>query len=120
MPGDLGQPARPYSAPDQLGGNSPRQAEFASAANSTGDIAGNSALNADSERFNALVPRQVGLESVLQTAMPSFNGIGTSDQQRLLPTGQPGKSIMLPSQNGSSPASWQQAVYMHLNGDDEI
>lgn len=84
------------------------------------DSAGVSAMNADSERFNSLVPRQVGLSSVLQTAMPSMNGIGTSDQSRVLPTGVPGQSIMLPSQNGSSPDSWSKAIYMHMQGEDEI
>jgi hypothetical protein len=69
----------------------------------------------DAERWNALTPRQVGLSSVLQTAIPSMNGIGQSDQQRVLP-GPPGQSIMLPSQNGTSTDSWSKAAIMHLAG----
>ena len=88
--------------------------------NQSGDLAGNSAFNATADRWNMLTPRQVGLSSVLQTAIPSMNGIGESDQQRVLPGGRPGQAFMLPSQNGSSPASWQKAIYMNLQGEDEI
>ena len=106
---------RPYGSSEDLGGNAPRRAQFASGANGTGDIAGNSALNADSARFNALVPRQVGLHSVLQTAMPSMNAMSATDYERVLPGG-----YVLPTQNGSSPASYEKSIFMNLQGDDEI
>ena len=84
--------------------------------NQTGDLAGNASINADSERFNALVPRQFSQHSVLQTAMPSANGMSETDARRMLP-GMPG---LLPTQNGSSPSSYQQGIYMRLAGQNEI
>ncbi len=107
---------RPYGSPEDLGGALPRQAEFRTGANQTGDIAGNSSLNADSERYNALVPRQFSQHSVLQTAMPSANGLSETDAQRMLP----GLSTLLPTQNGSSPSSYEQGIYMRLAGQNEI
>lgn len=80
-----------------------------------GSAASSLSFAADAERWNALTPRQVGLSSVLQTAIPSMNGIGQSDQQRVLP-GPPGQSIMLPSQNGTSSGSWSKAAIMRLAG----
>ena len=84
-----------------------------------GDDPGNAAsslsLNADADRFNAAVPRQIGLSSVLQTAMPSANGMSANDYQRVLPGG-----YMLPSQNGTSADTYEKAIYMHLQGQDEI
>ena len=77
-----------------------------------GSAASALSLNADAEHWNALTPHQVGLHSVLQTAIPSGNGMSAADAQRLLP-GQLGQAMMLPSQNGSSPAR-QKAIYMRL------
>ena len=111
-----GQPTgRPYASPSDLDGNAPRQQEFMTGVNRTGDIAGNSAINANSARWNSLTPRQVGLTSVLQTAMPSLNARSESDYQRLLPGG-----YELPSRNGSAADTYEKAIYMRLQGQDEI
>ncbi len=110
-----GQPSRPYSGPGQLGGNSPRSAAFATGqAGDPGNTASVSSLNADAGRFNALVPRQFSQHSVLQTAMPSANGMSAADYQRMLP----GLSRPLPSPNGSSRDSYQKSLIMRLSGLD--
>lgn len=113
------QPGRPYGSSEDLDGNAGRQGEFTTGATQTGDLAGNSAINADSARFNALVPRQFSQHSVLQTAMPSANGLSAQDAERMLPGGQPGQSVMLPTQNGSSADTYEKAIYMRLAGLDE-
>jgi hypothetical protein len=114
---DAGQPTRAYSTPGQLGGNAPRTPEF-----STG-ISGNPASAAgslseitDSEKYNAMVPRQFSQHSVLQTSMPSANGYSTRDfQERMLP----GLAKPLPSVNGTSQDSYDKSLIMRLNGLDE-
>jgi hypothetical protein len=102
---------RPYGSPDDLDGNAPRQAEFMTGLNQTGDFAGNSSINADSARFNALVPRQFSQHSVLQTAMPSANGMSDTDARRMLP----GMHTLLPTQNGSSADTYEKAIFMRLS-----
>jgi hypothetical protein len=112
-----GQPTgRMYGSPADLDGNAPRQAEFMTGLNQTGDIAGNSSIIANSERFNAATPRQFSQHSVLQTAMPSANGLSATDAQRMLP----GMHTLLPTQNGSSPSSYAQGIYMRLADQNEI
>ena len=115
-----GQPARPYSAPDQLGGNAPRSAEFSTGANQTGDIATsagqNAGLNLSAAQFAGQTPGRVIQTSVLQPANPvSGNGMSSTDAQRMLP----GLSKPLSSPNGSSQDSWEQGIYMRLQGRDE-
>ena len=85
-----GQPARPYSAPDQLGGNAPRSAEFSTGANQTGDIATsagqNAGLNLSAAQFAGQTPGRVIQTSVLQPANPvSGNGMSSTDAQRMFP-----------------------------------
>ncbi len=112
-----GQPTgRPYGSPSDLDGNSGRQGEFLTGYAGSGDLAGNASINADSERFNALVPRQFSQHSVLQTAMPSANGMSETDARRMLP----GMHTLLPTQNGSSADTYEKAIYMRLQGQDEI
>ena len=111
-----GPTGRPYGSADDLDGNAPRQQEFMTGLNQGGDLAGNSSINADSARYNALVPRQFSQHSVLQTAMPSSNGMSETDARRMLP----GLSTLLPTQNGSSPSSYEQGIYMRLAGQNEI
>jgi hypothetical protein len=109
-----GQPVRPYAAPDQLGGNAPRSAEFATGqTGDPGNAASSLALNADADRFNAMVPRQFSQHSVLQTAMPSANGMSATDYQRVLPGG-----VTLPTANGSSQDSYEKSLIMRLSGLD--
>jgi hypothetical protein len=108
-----GTPGRPYSAPDQLGGNAPRSAEFTTGiTGDPGNTASVSSLNQDADRFNALVPRQFAQHSVLQTAMPSANGMSATDYQRVLP----GLSRPIPSPNGSSQDSYNRSLVMRLSG----
>jgi hypothetical protein len=119
--GFTGQPVRPYSAPDQLGGNAGRSASFAVGVQ--GDDSGNTAtslspdpaLNLSSQQFNAMVPKSAGQTSVLQSPLPGLNGMSQDDyNSRVLPGG-----VTLPSSNGSSQASYEQALYMRLAGRDE-
>jgi hypothetical protein len=117
MPGmtSSGQPSRPYADPGQLGGNAPRSAEMIKGVlGDPGNIASVSSLNQDADKFNALVPRQFSQHSVLQTAMPSANGMAAADYQRVLP----GLSRPLPSPNGTSADSYQKSLLMRLNGLD--
>jgi hypothetical protein len=114
---DNGLPTRPYAAPDQLGGNAPRSAEFNTGINGDpGNAASSLALNADADRFNAMVPRQFEQHSVLQTAMPSANAMSATDYERVLPGSQPGQSVMLPTVNGSSQGSYDKSILMRLQG----
>lgn len=112
-----GQPTRPYAGPG-TGGNLSRGGEFQTGLTGTGDpdsIASVASLNADADKFNAQVPRQFSQHSVLQTAMPSANGMAASDyEQRMLP----GLSKPLPSPNGSSQDSYQKSLIMRLSGLD--
>jgi hypothetical protein len=107
-----GQPSRPYSGPDQLGGNAPRSAAF-----SIGHLGdpGNAAtsLNQDSARWNP--PGGFRPTSVLQSVMRNPGGLGMSagDASRRLVTGQ-----YLGSVNGTSESSFQPAAMLRLNGDD--
>jgi hypothetical protein len=106
-------PLRPYSTPDQLGGNSPRSAEFATGqTGDPGNTASVSSLIQDADRFNSMVPRQFEQHSVLQTAIPSANGMAAADHARMLP----GLSRPLPSPNGSSQDSYQKSLLMRLSG----
>jgi hypothetical protein len=75
-----------------------------------------SSLVQDADRFNSLVPRQFEQHSVLQTAMPSANGMSAADYQRMLP----GLSRPLPSPNGSSQDSYNQSILMRLRGEPAI
>lgn len=108
-----GTPSRPYSGPEMTGGNSSRSASFASGITpDPGSAASVSALNGDADRFNAMVPRQFSQQSVLQTAMPSSNGMSMNDwQQRMLPGGS-----MLPTANGSSADTYEKSLVMRLQG----
>jgi hypothetical protein len=119
MPGmtSSGQPSRPYADPGQLGGNAPRSAEFTTGVlGDPGSTASVSSLNADADKFNALVPRQFEQHSVLQTAMPSANGMAAADYERMLP----GLSKPLPSPNGSSQDSYQKSLLMRLSGQQDV
>lgn len=113
MAGATGQPS---SSPDQVpNGAAGRTGEFSTGiTGDPGNIASLSSLNADADRFNAMVPRQFSQHSVLQTAMPSANGMLAADYQRVLP----GLSRPLPSPNGSSQDSYQKSLIMRLSGLD--
>jgi hypothetical protein len=111
-----GAPTRPYSTPGQLGGNAPRTPQFSTGiSGDPGSAAGSLSEIADSDRYNAMVPRQFSQHSVLQTAMPSANGMALGDyEQRMLP----GLSKPLPSANGTSQDSYDKSLIMRLNGLD--
>ena len=110
-----GQPTRPYAGPDATGGNAGRGGEFSTGiTGDPGNLAGVASEVANSERFNAMVPRQFSQHSVLQTAIPSANGMAAADYARMLP----GLSRPLPSPNGSSQDSYQKSLIMRLSGLD--
>ena len=68
-------------------------------------------LGQDSARYNAMVPKGIMQSSVLQPYRPSGNGMSDTDYERVLPGG-----MTLPTANGSSQGTYQQAVYMRLQG----
>jgi hypothetical protein len=114
------------TAPPRLPtGASSRVQSFSSGqAGDPGDIATSagqdSQLNLNAQQFAAQVPDRVIQTSTLQSPMPSANGLSAQDAERMLPGGQPGRPIMLPTQNASSPDSWQKSIYMNLQGEDQI
>jgi hypothetical protein len=114
-------PVRPYSTPDQLGGNTPRSAEFATGTMGDPDSAATATtrvgagLTEDSLQFNALVPAGVKPTSVLQPLRPSMNARSTSDYARVLPGG-----YTLPTQNGQSESSWEKSAYLRMQGQDSV
>jgi hypothetical protein len=112
---------RPYSAPDQLYGATPRTGEFntgqagddpGNAPTSAGQDAG---LSLSSQQFNAKTPKAVVQTSVLQPSRPSMNGMSAQDYERVLP----GLTKPLPSANGSSADTYQKSLIMRLQGQDE-
>ena len=109
-----GQPARPYSAPDQLGGATPRTAEMITGFRGDPDNAATS-LNQDSQRWN--LSAQFRPTSVLQPLMknPGGNGMSSSDAARRLPTGE-----YLGSINATSANSFEPAAMMHLTGHNTL
>lgn len=74
-------------------------------------------LGMDSQRFNAQVPKGAGHYSVLQSPLPGLNGMSQQDyESRVLPGG-----MTLPSSNGMGASTYQQAMIMRLQGNqDEI
>jgi hypothetical protein len=108
-----GQPSRPYSSPEQVpAGPAPRSAEFDRAGRRPGQPAKLSSLIKDADKFSTRCPSVRA--RVLQTAMPSANGMAAADYQRVLP----GLSRPLPSPNGSSADSYQKSLIMRLSGLD--
>jgi hypothetical protein len=109
-------PARPYST-HQLGGNTPRSAEFATG--TTGDpgsavtmtTRASTGLTEDSLQFNAMVPGGVKPASVLQPLRPSMNGMSAADYRRVLPGG-----YTLPTANGQSTSSYEASLPLRLSG----
>ncbi len=69
-------------------------------------------LGQDSARYNAMVPKSVVQSSVLQPSRVSMNGMSSSDYERVLP----GMSKPLPSSIGSSTQSYQDSMFMRLQG----
>ena len=112
-----GQSSRPYSAPDQLGGATPRFQEFTTGIQGDSDSAAtattraSTGLTADSLQFNSMVPVGVKPTSVLQPLRPSLNARSASDYQRVLPGG-----YVLPTQNGQSESSWETSNYLRMQG----
>jgi hypothetical protein len=115
-----GLPTRPYSAPDQLGGNAPRSAEMFKGANGDpGSIASVQTqpagihMSMNAQQFNAQVPRGVRPTSVLQSIESNPGGLGMSaaDAARRTVTGQ-----YLGSVNGTSQSSFEPAAMLRLSG----
>jgi hypothetical protein len=78
-------------------------------------------LGQSAAKFNALTPRGFSQHSVLQQPMPSTNGMGPRDAERIMPgMERGGRPIILPSQNGTSSNSWEQNTYRRLQGADVI
>jgi hypothetical protein len=69
-------------------------------------------INADSAKFNAMVPKGPQLNSVLQPPRASSNGMGQGDYARLLP----GMTKPLPSFNGQSPGNAEKSLMIRLQG----
>lgn len=120
LPSD-GQPSRPYSAPDQLGGNAGRSQELQLGINGDpGNIAtattrADTGLIGDSLQFNMAVPHGVTPTSVLQPLRPSMNARSESDYRRVLPGG-----YTLPTQNGQSQSSWETSNLLRMQGQDSV
>jgi hypothetical protein len=110
-------PARPYSAPDQLGGNAPRSAELLKGAfGDPGSIASirnqDPGLNINSQQFNQQVAQDaVRPMSVLQPIMrnPGGNGMSAGDAARRTFDGQ-----YLGSVNGTSQSSFEPSALLRL------
>ena len=120
MAGDQGQPGRPYSGPDQLGGNAPRQEQFRTGANQTGDIATATSrpdvgLTADSLQFNSMVPKGYTPHSVLTPigTNPGGNGMSAADAARRYVDGTPMGTV-----NGTSESSFEPAALLRMSGLD--
>ncbi len=118
-----GGPVRPYADQSQLGVNAGRTGQFnrgitgdqGNIATSAGQDPG---LNLNGQQFNSQVPRSAVQTSVLQNPMPSANGMSATDAARMLPGGQPGRPVMLPTSNASSQDSYARSLLMRLNGLD--
>ena len=117
-----GTPSRPYSGPDQLGGNSPRSAAFATGQagdpdNAVTSLGQDRGLTMNSMQFNSKVSPGVRPTSVLQPLMsnPGGNGMSAADAARRLPTGQ-----YLGSVNGTSADSFEPSAMMRLSGQNAI
>lgn len=115
---DGGQPGRPYSGPDQLGGNAPRSAEFVTGANRTGDpataVGQDSGLSLNAQQFQA----QVGgyrPSSVLTPIGKNPGGLGMSaaDAGRRWADGTPMGTL-----NGTSESSFEPAALLRQSGLD--
>ena len=117
----MGQPVRPYSAPDQLGGATPRSQELQRGIQGDPDSAATATtrasdgLTADSLQFNAMGHQGVRPTSLLQPLRPSMNGQSASDYERVLPGG-----YTLPTQNGQSASSWEASNYLRMQGADSV
>jgi hypothetical protein len=116
-----GQPPRPYATPDQVpDGAEFRSDAFRTGANQSGDIAPSAGqdpgLNLSQQQFAAQIPGRVIQTSVLQPANPvSANGMAAADFERVLP----GMSGPMPSSIGFSTKSYQDSLFMRLQGRDE-
>ncbi len=116
-----GQPVRPYSSPDQLGGATPRSQELQRGIQGDPDSAAtattraSTGLTEDSLQFNAMVPHGVKPTSVLQPLRPAMNARSVSDYRRVLPGG-----YTLPTQNGQSESSWEASSYLRMQGEDAV
>lgn len=69
-------------------------------------------LAQDSARYNALVPQRAVQTSVLQPFKPAMNAMSSRDYERVLPGGMG----TLPTANGSSDGTYQQSIYMRMQG----
>lgn len=94
--------------PEDVGGQAPGMPESRNAAFSFGQT---------SAKYNALTPKGFSQHSVLQQPMPSTLGMSERDAERVMPgMERGGRPIVLPSQNGTSEASWQGNTYRRLQG----
>jgi hypothetical protein len=110
---------RPYSSPDQAGGES-RSAAFSGGAAPVdpGNSAGVQSEVYNSEQYNVLVPHQWRPTSVLQNPMsnPGGNGMSAGDAARRTVDGQ-----YLGSVNATSASSFEPAAMLRLTtGQDAI
>jgi hypothetical protein len=117
---DMGQPGRPYSGPDQLGGNAPRGEQFRTGANQTGDIATATArpdagLTDDSLQFRAMTPKGYRPSSVLTPIGSNNNpgglGMSAGDAAKRLPDG-----TFLGPGNGMAASSFEPSALLKLAG----
>ncbi len=114
-----GQPGRPYSGPDQLGGNAPRTQEMQLGANGDATSAAratvrpNAGLTADSLQFRAQTPAGYRPSSVLTPIMknPGGNGMSASQAALRFPDG-----TSMGNVNGISADQLEAAALLKMSG----
>ena len=79
------------------------------------NAAGVSSIDANSARFNSMVPHQFRPGSLLNQTRPSMNAESAADYARVLPGG-----YVLPTQNGQSVSSWETSNYLRMQGQDAV
>lgn len=77
------------------------------------NAAGVSSIDANSARFNSLVPHQFRPGSLLNQTRPSMNAESAADYARVLPGG-----YRLANSNGQSESSWEASIPLKMAGQD--
>lgn len=116
---NTGQPGRPYSGPDQLGGNAPRSVSFETGQagdpdnTATATVRPNVGLTADSLQFRAQTPAGYRPSSVLVPIMknPGGNGMSASQAALRFPDG-----TSMGNANGISADQLESAALLKMSG----
>jgi hypothetical protein len=104
-----------YDVPGGAGGHLPEFSTGISGETDPNKTASVFNLNADSARYNAMVPRQFGPTSVLQTVVrnPGGNGMSAGQAARRWADGSPQGNP-----NGMAQSSFEKAVLLKMAGQD--